>query len=249
MAKDKDAEDVLLFLKSKGYEGDFIERTDKKTPDIWVYDGKHKYVIEVKSKSEAQERVKNRDAVLLSGEIFEEIVPIVPKNTIDGVISDGCKQLAAAAGTGDFYLLWIKFQSFDPKVDVSVAKQTILGVQDVWDVTNGHTVLPCYYYKNSSFFKNRKVLDGVIFEFDGGGEFWINNLSPRYKKLKKSNFIEHFPPNDPLEKESKGDAYIVDGEVDRADEDKILSYLMKKYKSKNIKSLNINSISGTQKFG
>lgn len=248
MIKDNDAKDVLSFFKSQGFRGEVIPTSDKETPDLHITDGAVTYVFEVKTKFDSQEYIEHKKTTLLASKIYEEVVPITPKNTIDGIIKKGCKQLKNSH-SGDLFLLWIKLKTSDPQRDMDIAKQTILGIQKVWDVTNQHSIVDCYYFKNSSFFRHKDILDGIIFEAENGGEFWINNFSPRYKKIKTCELTKKIQPNDPLETVMRDGQYIVDGTVDRGSENEVIQYLMKKYKSENIKPFDMKSISVVQRVG
>ena len=50
---------------------------------------------------------------------------------------------------------------------------------------------------------------------------------------------------DPIELEKNGDAFLVDGDIDRNDSEAILQYLREKYKSNNMTNITMNFMSGT----
>ncbi|MGA1531322.1 MAG: hypothetical protein ACO398_11350, partial [Kiritimatiellia bacterium] len=80
--------------------------------------------------------------------------------------------------------------------------------------------------------------------------FCINDLSPRAKELRSSGL----PPQmantycDPVEFERKGEAYIVDGVIDRRDTEAVKAYLRCKYDCGNILDLNMKHYSAMIKL-
>ena len=247
--KDQDSKDVLDFFIGHEFYGEIIDIENQKTPDLKISDGILSYAIEVKSKFDSDEYMHERSSKLLESNIFEEVVPIVPKNRIDGILGEGCKQLKSKNNT-DFSLLWLNIKTANSERDISITKQTILGIKCVWDVSNDY-VVDCYYYKNSSFFRFRDILDGVFIENTKTGEveFWINNFSVRYEKIKQSKLLKEIPFNDPLQIVERDRLYIVESDVDRNNEDDVIGYLMKRYTSNNIKPFDMKNISVTQKVG
>jgi hypothetical protein len=63
------------------------------------------------------------------------------------------------------------------------------------------------------------------------GEVHSASLSPNYAALKASPVVAAFGDcvEDPLQRESEGVSFVVDGDIDRNDEAALLAYLQKKY--------------------
>lgn len=83
------------------------------------------------------------------------------------------------------------------------------------------------------------------------GKLLLNPLSPRYVRMKNSSLIKHFRDSsiiDPIELEKEGKAFLVDSDVDRADEQAVIQYLKEKYKSDKIAVVEMHYMSGTMDF-
>jgi len=77
-----------------------------KSPDFRVEDGKHRYIIEVKSRSDAEEEAEARRAAYENGELFEKHMPLARRNTISGIVLEAAKQLEAYRDSLAFRMLW-----------------------------------------------------------------------------------------------------------------------------------------------
>jgi hypothetical protein len=93
----------------------------------------------------------------------------------------------------------------------------------------------CYFFRNSDFFRYRDYLDGAVASYLVGDvltmKLCLNPHSERWEQLRDSPFAHHFKVGlvDPVAEEVAGDAYIVDGDIDRSNEHTVLHYLEQKY--------------------
>ena len=94
----------------------------------------------------------------------------------------------------------------------------------------------CYFFRNSDFHRYRSTIDAAVAARIAGNtvtfKLCLNPLSPNYEELKVSPFASRFKVvEDPIQAETDGDAYVVDGEIDRGDIQGVLKYLQEKYKT------------------
>jgi hypothetical protein len=109
----------------------------------------------------------------------------------------------------------------------------------------------CYFFYDSDFFKYCDVLDAAIISTASKGRLLLNPLSPRYVRMKDSSLIKHFTEGsiiDPIELEDEGKAFLVDSDVNRADEQAVLQYLKEKYKTNKVAVVEMHYMSGTIDF-
>ena len=104
--------------------------------------------------------------------------------------------------------------------------------------------MPCYYFHHSGFFRWRNVLDGAVIATPEGAELCLNTFSPRYLTFKQSEMGGMFGESvvDPIEIEKQGACYTADCEIDRNDENAVLSYLAGKYHRLALMSFNLGSV-------
>jgi hypothetical protein len=89
--------------------------------------------------------------------------------------------------------------------------------------------MPCYYFRNSAFYR-WPLLDGAVVGTLDHGELCINSHSPRGDLLKSSAFAQIFGTvTDPRDREAQGRAYIADCKGDRSDVQGVLQDLQAKY--------------------
>jgi hypothetical protein len=109
----------------------------------------------------------------------------------------------------------------------------------------------CYFFHDSDFFRYREVLDAAIVSTELKGRILINPLSPRYSQMMNSSLLRHFKEAsvvDPIRLEKEGHAFLVDSDIDRANDEAILQYLRGKYKSDKIAIVTMHFLSGTMIF-
>jgi hypothetical protein len=97
-------------------------------------------------------------------------------------------------------------------------------------------MMPCYYFRESSFFAQRNSLDAVISTRGQGHSLdltlCINTHSPRIGTLRASHIFQAFQGGltDPIAMEAACEIWVADCDVPRRDEQGVLAYLRKKYK-------------------
>lgn len=223
-----------------GMDVEKIPECQSKTPDYYARNGEEKYLIEVKEKQSNPEVLAGREAALSNGKIFQIAESIQPKSVLENIVRSGKRQISSFAGDDEcFRIVWIHCSglSYDAVREQIVAG--LYGSETVadWGKEDGFAGT-CYYFNESQFFKYRNEIDAVIISCKNSEvQCCLNDHSPRYSQLKESSLAKTFGEGlvDPVESERLGNAFVVDGAVDRRNSDEVLSFLQGKYETDRLK--------------
>ncbi|MEW8201963.1 MAG: hypothetical protein AB2697_23090 [Candidatus Thiodiazotropha endolucinida] len=239
---------VIEVLKSMGFEVEQIETGEGKTPDFLVRDSNSSYLVELKTKYSDPSVLEEREEVLSKGEVFQEETPVARRNRISGVITSAVKQLDSyESESHDFQLIFLLASGHHPDVQMSIFENCLYGAKNAVDFDGEGGVLPAYFADNSDFYNLRHSLDGTIISTEHQAKFCLNPYSPRYEALSNSELRHSFEKGvcDPLEQEREGIAFIVDGDVDRTNENDVLEFLKQKYERNKLMFIHLKHYSGT----
>lgn len=225
---------VTLILEHLGATVTPIPRKEGKTPDFLVTISGVHYLIELKTKGEDSQREEARNQVLVGGGIAEDHDTVGRKNVISGVIAEAVRQLRAFdAEQVDFRLVWFLGWGRLRSLYYEQFESALYGTVPVADFGPGADQYhrPCYYFELNDFFRHRDILDGAIIWCDDSGRFLLNDLGQRYPAICTSPLATAMAAGciDPRRKEQLGEAYYVDGDVDRRDDQAVIAYLREKY--------------------
>lgn len=209
------------YLEGLGYQVEVIPTSDhdrKKEADFIVsYDG-HIAIVEAKLKEDDQKIAEEKERTLASGEVSIVEGKLGRNETISGVIRTAAKQLSSSSDKKhDFKIISFVATGSNEKTKAGQFKDTIYGSTSI---IHGSTYKPCYFYRNSDFFR-RRIIDGAIVGYIFNREIYLelclNPYSNNYEKLKSSSFIKPFKTAiiDPIELERQGLAYIPDEGIER----------------------------------
>ena len=232
MTEDELKQLVIAQLRQFGMEAEPIpEQPDKKTADIKGSMLGEVFLFELKQRERVIEYVRDLET-LAHGEIAEQIPELLKyRNNHSAVVRDGIKQLEATIDRGDEYrLLWLDAGEADPDLDAAQYEATLCGERHLFCL--GHsTLFSCYFFTESEFFTNRAKLDGAVVSDGKGWKLLLNSYSPRYERLKSTEFVKKLGGAawDPLEMEKQGRILIADTDLDRRDEAAVLNYIFEKY--------------------
>lgn len=234
------------YLEGLGYQVEVIPTSDhvrKKEADFIVIYDDHIAIVEAKLKEDDQKIAKEKERTLASGEVSIVEGKLGRNETISGVIRAAAKQLSSSSDKKhDFKIISFVATGSNERTKADQFKDTIYGSTSI---IHGSTYKPCYFYRNSDFFR-RKIIDGAIVGYTFNGkirlELCLNPYSKNYEKLKSSSFIEPFKTAiiDPIELEKQGLAYIPDEGIARELNsihllspmcNPILAHLKEKYKT------------------
>lgn len=227
---------VSGFLVAKGFEVEEIaEVNDRKTPDLVAQKDGETYAIEVKQKGEADGVREDYRKTLREGDVVECLDSLVASTKMDSPIAKAAKQLEAfEKGKEIFRVLWYQAEGFIPENQAKSMQATVFGIQNLMQVVDGRPqITDCYYFRDSSFYRLRRILDGIILvnAEEAGARLLLNNHSPRYQTFRKSGLSDVFKGaiEDPVELEKEGTAYLADFDCDRGNPEKVLEGVQSKY--------------------
>lgn len=209
----------------------------KKEADFFASFEGTRVLIEEKTKEDDPAYLVRRRQELIRGEIHPHSIPLTRSETLSGVVSKASKQLTSSSDKDhDFRLIWFTATGTHAEGEYEQFISTLYGRANILE-KDGEGYRRCYYYRNADFFRRAAVLDGAIVAHTDGrkisAKLCLNALSPRYEALKTSAVVRPFGTavEDPNKLESEGTAFILDRNLDRKDEAKLLSYLQAKYKT------------------
>jgi len=223
MCDHEEKESIKHILTEWGFAVQYIEKKNKiKSPDLLCTAFDKKYVIEIKRKGD--DPIKK-----IKSEIHESIGPI---NTISGIIRKGVKQLTNYKGDCDFKIIWLIADGEDPDSQIEQCYRTIYGIENIFDLDDTSFHYTCYYFYDSSFYRWRNTLDGVIITSWEKGKLCINNYSENSQELHDSYLSSKFENAiiNPMQEEKEDQAIIADFDSDRKNLSLVKSYLQDKYK-------------------
>jgi hypothetical protein len=199
------------------------------------FDG-YRVLVEEKDKLDDPEDAQERDAALRSGAVHGQSVPLKYNNRISGIIGKAAGQLASSGANiaHDARIVWFTGVGFDAEAKHYQLISTVYGSTRIIE-RDSTGMRQCYFFRSSEFYRYRDIIDGVVASFLIGEtltmKLCLNPLAANYVSLKNSSFASKFVHGliDPVEEERAGEAFIVDGDVDRNNPGAVLSYVQKKY--------------------
>lgn len=225
-------ETLRPFFSENGFTvADIPHVPDCESADFVLDDGSSKILLELKIKGEDCEEAETRSSILEAGEVYQRSESSLRRNRISALIRKAAAQLQKTPLEADFRIVWFHCAGRYGQNHETRAVATLYGrrmlihtekkLKDYWG----------YYFDNSDFFAFRDTLSACVVSWSGRCQLCINDLHEKADLFRKSNFRKIFNDGyiDPAEFEQEGEAYIVDGNVDRTNEQSIHSHLMLKY--------------------
>lgn len=192
-------------------------------------------LVEEKTKEESPTATVKRQAAHAQGALHAETLALRRDETVSGVIRDASHQLRSSSRhPHDFRFIWFTATGATALGKYEQFRATLYGSKTILELGADES-RPCYFYRNSDFFRRRDVVDGAIAAYVSGtsvtAKVCLNPLSDRYAALLQSSVLQPFGSavEDPLKQEASGKALVLDADLDRRDEGPLLSYLQQKY--------------------
>lgn len=219
------------FFHELPFQIEDIPEGDEERADFLINDGDNKVLLELKIKGEDCNEVKERREVLSAGEVYLRSESSLRRNRLSGLIRKGVSQLIKTPNDARFKILWLHAAGVYGENHEKRLVSTLFGRRFLIHTQKRLEDRWCYYFDNSDFFQHRANLTAAIVSFNGRCQLCINNLSPDYDAFRNSRFRLAFDDGyiDPAEFETRGAAYIVDGEIDRSNESAVRNYISNKY--------------------
>lgn len=226
-----------------GYELQKVDESETKSPDFLTSDKGFTILLELKTKNENDDILDARKKVLDDGEMYSKSTSLARNNNISKLVQKAAKQLAAkkAVVGADFCFVILHATGVASSYHLSQFEASIYGSVNLITYTSPSEPLkPCYYFYNSDFFNHRDIIDGAFLVGENSLQFCLNDLSPRYELVKRSEIFGLFASGtiDPIAKESGGKAYSVRAAIDRNAENAVLEHLKQKYALNNATPFN-----------
>lgn len=230
----------------------------KKMPDFLVKYGPTSALVEAKLKIDNPQDAAERENVLDTGEVYASDHALGRDETLSGIVRKGSRQLKAQTGLeADFKVLFVLMDCINASVVSEQLVDTLYGRTSVIECGKPPRPKPCYFYRNSDFYRRQETdaaIVGHVQAHDGSTKLKIclNPYSPRYQKLKTSDFLLPFRQAvlDPIDEEEAGRAYIPDADVERKEHeftrafplyDPVLHHLAEKYKTAQLLRADFNA--------
>lgn len=207
----------------------------KQAADFYARFGDINVLIEEKMKEDDSTYLAVRAAELETGEIHAATLPIVRNETLSGIVRSASRQLLSSSTLPhDFRLMWFTATGVHARGKYEQFIATLYGGTNILEMSSSN-YRRCYYFRNADFFRRASVIDGAVAAYTDSqtitARLCLNTLSPRYQALRQSAVARTFGAavEDPIELEKSGTAFILDCDLNRNDEGKLLAYLQAKY--------------------
>jgi len=224
---------IRQFFEVRGFDFERIEEAEEERADFYIEKDNVRVLFELKIKEDDPDEAKRRSAILAKNEVYSYSESSLRRNRLSGVVRKGVSQLINTPGDWEFRLMWIHSAGHYAEHTMNRFRNTLYGMRLLFHTDTLLEPKPCYYYDESDFFRFRNSLTGVVLS-EGNTDFMqlcINNHHSKVGAFRISPFRGIFKGAccDPEEIEAAGEAYIVEGEVNRSDEGELATYLTKKY--------------------
>jgi hypothetical protein len=223
---------IVAFLTNAHLSVEEITVSHTKTPDLRINKGlPDETLLEIKSKEDDPEFMARFNSDLESGKLVHYNKSTKYWNRFDAIITDGIEQLKQIdpAGVG-LRTLWIHCSGLDADQLETRLRATLYGTRHLF-CKGRPNIVTCFYFENSSFFKHRLDLDGVVISREGDASLNLNDHSPHFTRIQGSGFCRAFQNAIyyPAQYSQDEDFMFNDSSEQRGDEHKTLDYLRKKY--------------------
>jgi hypothetical protein len=236
-------------LEDWGATVELLPTSTKKESDwLAVLDG-CRLLIEEKTKLPDPASEAERQAAFRSGQVYERTIPLTHNNVLSGIVRNGARQLASTGSelAHDLRVFWVTSDGPDAKAKHLQFIATLYGSTNT-HARDQHGSKPCYFFRNSDFFRF-DCIDGAVVAYSSGDwvtmNLCLNPYSQGWQALRDSPYAKYLATGliDPLAEEATGEAYVADTDADRRDQGAVLSYLQAKYGTGPLMNMDMNMAS------
>lgn len=236
-----------IVLKSWGAQVQAIPTSSKNESDWQASLDGFRLLVEEKTKVESDEKVAARHMALDRGEVHRSVSTLAPNNRISGIIRKADKQLRSTGVNviHDARIVWFTSTGLDREAKCYQAFNTIYGCTKVFDPDVSASLRDCYFRYNSEFFRHQGIDGAYLLQAENGSgeiKLCLNPFSANWKALRDSPFASKLTDGvvDPIAQEANGQVMIMDTDIDRSDEQRLLAYLSKKYGIPRLQFMDMN---------
>lgn len=207
-------------------------------------------LIEEKTKEPNPASEAARQAAFRSGQVYARTIPLAHNNRLSGIVRKAASQLASTGSelAHDLHVGWVTSVGPDAQAKHYQFIATLYGSTRILE-RDKRGIKPCYFFRNSDFFRFSDRLDGAVAAYLFGDmvtmKLCLNPYAQGWQALRDSPYAKHFPNGliDPLAEEDAGEAYVADTDADRKDHRAVLSYLQAKYGTGPLMNMDMNMAS------
>jgi hypothetical protein len=218
-------------MDSLGLTWEEIPEEAEPRADFRASDGRCHYLFEVKQREDD----KDYEATLARAGHAVLQQSLGRLNRISSLITGAARQLRATPATPDT-LRVVVFVAAGREAEVQEKqfRSTLYGEVDlITHMEGGQAVArPCFYFSFSEFYRLPDV-DAALTILGPRCRMYLNDFSRRLDTLRVSQLYQTIDQSgavvDPKRLESAEDAFIADCDIDRRDQDSVLSYVKDKY--------------------
>lgn len=233
------------FLEVAGYAVEDIPTVnDGSSADLFATcpnDSKPAMIVEAKEKEPDKELIRLRDEKLRAGGLHELHAVMAEQSVLNRIMSDAIGQLRS---TQNRYPDALKFvfvvcTGFNAETRFEQFKHRVAGIATVVDFSSEGPMQECAFFRDSDFFKYRKILDGVILaKVFGDAEsfdtsFYVNCYSSQYPTMRDCKSLHEALGEgfvDIAERADRGEYWSLhDLDGDRSNEAEMLKAVREKY--------------------
>jgi|GEM_PF-3350313 len=233
--RDRNVELVERRLKALGFDVTVVNVSpEERRPDLRTSKDGMIMFVEVKTRV-TNHALRRRMESVAVGDMQSFLVPLDKKNFLSNYVKKANAQLGAAASPADFRLLWFREDNdlfvHDFREQIGT---TLLGMRMVAVLRDGGSErFPCFYAAPADFFRYREIDGAMVEQVDGALTLFLNQFSPREAAFASSPICQAIAPAivDVRDGDRLGQWYVIDSDVDRKDDDALLSFLRKKYQA------------------
>jgi len=233
---------ILAYLASKGIPAEEVPCTECKTPDILICrDAPDETLLEIKQKEDDKDEIAELDSDLEAGGIVSRSKSLSNWNRADTVIRDGIRQMKSIdPDKKALRVVWVHCIGHYCHVYADRLKATIYGTQKLVS-ENIDSLITCFYFHESTFYRRRNDLDGVVVWDENEAWLYLNDHSPRFEQMLGSRFAKIFEQGLHYPAQFAGEPHILfhDGTEPRGNDDVALAYLRKKYSLSHLQRMDL----------
>jgi hypothetical protein len=224
---------------------------DMEQADFLVTFGSCQVLVEEKTKFDNLRKLAEREEVLRSGKIHNSSTSLARNNRLSGLVGKAAKQHSSSFSIDhDFRVIWFTGAGLHSEAQCEQFINTIYGTTIIIE-RNSLRSRDCYFFRNSDFYRYSNILDGAIAAHVSNDQIHLklclNPLSKNYEDLKDSDLAKKFGTavEDPVVREVAGDAFMLDGPIDRNDNAALLEYLQSKYNTDYLMNIDMGHTAAT----
>lgn len=231
-----DNEEMVIELSRK-YLGLTIEKIPEgatRSADFLASDGKNNYLIELKTRYRSDDDVAEREAQFESSGLAELSRSTERSPDVSKIMSDALAQIeSSGVEHAIIKIVFFLIRDFDVEERWHNILANLYGIKTVVDWSDEGGGKECYYFTDSDFYRYRDRLDAVIIFTPSNGRLvlCLNDHSRNIDRLRASPLVAPIQQGviDAPKKEADNEIWLVDGVVDRSNEQAMIAYLREKY--------------------